>query len=157
MSGKRHQLYIMWHEHVRGCKKEANNICLPSAITTGPHNRDMRRCSSHWDAGVKVHVVVVEHNQSIRSTPSAHCGPMANIVCGESNNVEVVNVANRWSAVGVMEEQIAHNGAAMRLNIQVTVHCNTCPSRGLGLLNEQISPRVSAICQNAKALPQGVY
>ena len=116
----------------------------------------MRRCASHWDAGVEVYVMVVEHDQSIRSTPPADCGSMAHIICGESNNVEVVNVANRWSAVGVMEEQIAHNGAAMRLNIQVTVHCNTCPSRGLGKLSEQTSPHVSAICQNAKALLQGV-
>ena len=47
------------------------------------------------DARIKVHVVVVERNQSIRSTPSAHCGSMANIVCRESNNIEVVNIASR--------------------------------------------------------------
>ena len=55
-----------------------------------------------------------------------------------------------------MEEQIAHNGATMGLDIQIAVHCHACPSRSTGKLSEQILPHVSAICQNAKALTQGV-
>ena len=80
----------------RGRNTDANITYLSTVNTAVPHHHSMRRCTSHLDARVEVHVVVIEHNQSIRSAPSAHCGSMANIVCGESNNVEVVNVAQQW-------------------------------------------------------------